>query len=298
MAFVQQGFGGPPTTTPAGQARRPDASMSLLSDLVENSLDEGYAQAATRRSPALGSHGSGSRRAVALLLGFGLAGLVLAAAAAHTRASAPSSAVERAALVERIGAQTERADALQRQLERLRAEVDQARSSALDLTAAGSAVRTQLDQLALVSGVVPVRGPGITVVVDDAAPGSRSAGNPSQDSGRVLDRDLQRLLNGLWAAGAEAVSVNGQRLTQLTAIRSAGDAILVAYRPLTPPYEVRAVGDPQQLEIDFVDGPGGRWFRVLQDNYGIRFTVTRAEDLRLPAAAGVSLRLARERGGR
>jgi len=266
--------------------------MSLLSDLVDNSLDEGYAQAAARRPPALERQGPRSRRSVVLLLGFGLAGLVLAAAAAHTRASAPSLAVERTALVERIGAQTDRADALQRQLDRLRAEVDQARSSALDLTSAGSAARTQLDQLALVSGVVPVSGPGITVVVDDASSDDRSPGN--EGSGRVLDRDLQRLMNGLWAAGAEAVSVNGQRLTELTAIRSAGDAILVAYRPLTPPYEVRAIGDPQQLEIDFVDGPGGRWFRVLQDNYGIRFNVARADDLRLPAAAGVTLRLAKE----
>ena len=57
--------------------------------------------------------------------------------------------------------------------------------------------------------------------------------------GRVLDRDLQELVNGLWAAGAEAVSVDGQRLTARTAIRSAGEAVLVDFRPLSPPYVVR-----------------------------------------------------------
>jgi uncharacterized protein YlxW (UPF0749 family) len=290
MAPVQQGLGGTSITA----RRRPDASMSLLSDLVDNSLDEGYADAAARRPRDAEQAGSPRRRSAALLLGFALAGLVLASAATHVRAAAPTVAVERTALVERIRAQTERADALQRQLDRLRVDVDRTRSSALDLTTAGSAARAQLDQLGLVSGVVPVTGPGIRVIVDDASSDGR--GNPTggNSSGRVLDRDLQRLLNGLWAAGAEAVSVNGQRLTQLTAIRSAGDAILVAYRPLSPPYEVSAVGDPDQLEIDFVDGPGGRWFRVLQDNYGIRFDVTRAGELRLPAAAGVTLRIATE----
>jgi uncharacterized protein YlxW (UPF0749 family) len=269
--------------------------MSLLSDLVDHSLDEGYAEAAARH-PAHGGPGEPAvrrRRAAVLLLGFGLAGLVLASAAAHVRASAPSAAVERAALVQRIRAQADRADALQRELDVLRAEVDRARGSALDLTAAGSAARAELDQLALVAGAVPVRGPGLRVVVDDASQTGTAAGAPD-GSGRILDRDLQRLLNGLWAAGAEAVSINGQRLTAVTAIRSAGDAILVAYRPLSPPYEIIAVGDPEQLEIDFVDGPGGRWFRVLQDNYGIRFSVTRADELRLPAASGVTVRLAKE----
>ncbi len=108
-------------------------------------------------------------------------------------------------------------------------------------------------------------------------------------TGRVLDTDLQRLLNGLWAAGAEAVSVNGQRLTQLTAVRSAGDAILVAYRPLSPPYVVLAIGNPDDLEVDFVDGPGGRWFNTLE-GFGIRFTVTAEKDLKLPGASGVTLR--------
>jgi uncharacterized protein YlxW (UPF0749 family) len=266
--------------------------MWLLSDLIDHSMDEGYAQAAARRAEP-GSAQPVTRRAVALLVGFGLAGLVLAAAAAHTRAAAPSVAVERTALIERIRAQAERADALQRQLDGLRAEVDRIRGSALDLTAAGSAARAELDQLTAVSGAVQVRGPGVRVVVDDASPSRPAAGSDS-GYGRVLDRDLQRLLNGLWAAGAEAVSINGQRLTALTAIRSAGDAILVAYRPLSPPYEIIALGDPEQLEVDFVDGPGGRWFRVLQDNYGIRFSVTRADDLRLPAASGLTLRLAKE----
>ncbi|MBA3741773.1 DUF881 domain-containing protein, partial [Sporichthya sp.] len=212
--------------------------------------------------------------------------LVLTVAAQQTHDNAPAVAQARDDLIERVRTETEQADELQRRLVGLRAEVDGARDDALAATSAGSAARTELERLSALAGVSAVRGPGIRIVVDDAPNGDLRADSAT---GRVLDTDLQRLLNGLWAAGAEAVSVNGQRLTQLTAVRSAGDAILVAYRPLSPPYEVLAIGNPDDLEVDFVDGPGGRWFHTLE-GFGIRFTVTTEKDLRLPAASGVTLR--------
>ena len=278
--------------------------MSLLSDLMNNTLDEGYlraaqqkaAQEAAQKEAGLGAAPvtaatAKARQSVALVLVFTLAGLVLATAAQQTRASAPAVAQARNQLIERVEAKTKEADALARQLLALRAAVDKARGDALNLTSAGTTARADLDALAAAAGVSPVRGPGIKVMVDDAPaqPGKGAAGRAG--TGRVLDTDMQRLLNGLWAAGAEAVSVNGQRLTQLTAVRSAGDAILVAYRPLSPPYEVLAIGDPDDLEVDFVDGPGGRWFRTLS-TFGIRFNVTQQKDLQLPGASGVTLRLA------
>jgi uncharacterized protein YlxW (UPF0749 family) len=106
----------------------------------------------------------------------------------------------------------------------------------------------------------------------------------------VVDRDLQLVVNGLWAAGAEAISINGRRLTSLTAIRSAGEAILVDYRPLRPPYVVSAIGDPRRLEARFADGPGGEYLRLLADNFGVRVKTDSRSDLRLPAASGVTLR--------
>ena len=87
----------------------------------------------------------------------------------------------------------------------------------------------------------------------------------------MLDRDLQTVVNGLWAAGAEAVAVNGQRLTALSAIRSAGDAILVDYRPLTRPYVVTAIGDPATLQAAVRRGARRPALRTLQQTYGIRY---------------------------
>ncbi|MGQ0630443.1 MAG: DUF881 domain-containing protein [Sporichthyaceae bacterium] len=272
---------------PTPAARRPDGSMSLLSDLMNNALDEGYRREAAR-VPAETADVAGVRRPVVMAAVFALAGLVLATGATQTRASAPVVAQEREDLIESVLVRTEAADELQRVLITLREEVDGLRDGALAATSAGTEASAELELLSTLAGVSPVRGPGIKVVVDDApAEVQRSDG----DTGRVLDSDVQRLLNGLWAAGAEAVSVNGQRLTQLTAVRSAGDAILVAYRPLSPPYEVLAVGQPDDLEVDFIDGPGGRWFATLK-GFGIRFNVTREKDLRLPGASGVSLRVA------
>lgn len=122
---------------------------------------------------------------------------------------------------------------------------------------------------------------------------------PEQDTeatgceyGRILDLDVQRLVNGLWAAGAEAVSVGGQRLTSLTAIRSANDAILVGYRPIAAPYEVLAIGDPRTLEARLAAGEAGDWFSSLVDLCGIGYTVETVDNVSLPGAPATDIRYA------
>lgn len=127
-------------------------------------------------------------------------------------------------------------------------------------------------------------------MVDDAA---TSADN-SDD--RVLDLDLQILANGLWQAGAEAIAINGHRLSTLTAIRSAGDAITVDYRSLTGPYRVEAIGDPRTLPARFAETPAGAWWTELSRNRGMRFDVSEARTLNLPADPGITLRHAKPPG--
>ncbi len=273
------------------QQRRVDASMSLLAEITRDTIDSGYRRAGAPRPEV--SRRFKFRSSITLLSVFVLAGLVLGTAAAQTRVNAPAVSAARNELIDRVLARNAEADELERRVMALRTDVDASRAAALSATAAGSAAGGELERLALLAGITPVRGPGIRVVVDDA-PNSSVRGQGS--SGRIRDSDLQRLLNGLWAAGAEAVAINGQRLTTLTAVRSAGDAILVAYRPLSPPYEVLAVGKANDLEVDFVDGPGGRWFHTLT-GFGIGFSVTQEQNLTLPGAAGSTLRLAQERVG-
>ncbi|MFB9837857.1 DUF881 domain-containing protein, partial [Actinoallomurus acaciae] len=152
----------------------------------------------------------------------------------------------------------------------------------------GQSARQAFERAADEAAAAPVTGSAAVVTVDDS---HTARGASAQQDGRIYDQDLQRLVNGLWAAGATAVAINGQRMTATTAIRSAGDAILVDYRPLSPPYVVTALGD-DGLGKAFAGSPAGRAFRTLEATFGIRFDIRQEDDVRLPAAPAPQLRYA------
>jgi uncharacterized protein YlxW (UPF0749 family) len=263
-----------------------DPVSQLLGAIWDGALDPGYAAAASDAAPA----GKPGRVRAATITGLVLIGLLLAVALAQTRAAAPAVARQREDLDARIRAQTAAYDATTRQVTALQAEVNGLKEGALAAGGQGDALVAELAALELQSGLVAVSGPGLQVTLDDAT--TPPAGTDASLD-RVLDRDLQSVVNGLWAAGAEAVAVNGQRLTGLSAIRSAGDAILVDYRPLTRPYVVVAIGDPRSIQSSFLSGAGGQGLRTLEQAYGIRFSVQAVDRRTLPAASTGELRYAR-----
>ncbi|GAT81378.1 membrane protein [Streptomyces sp. F-3] len=262
---------------------------------MDHSLDDGYAEAAARKR-AVGESGMPKtvRAKLGLAAGLVLAALVVTVGAAQARVSAPVVAKERQELIDRIDRETEAADKLEKAVDKLRAEVSARQRQALRHSGADS----RADLVGVLAGAVEVRGPGVKLVVNDAKEASAGgSGGPRgtsgfADTGRVRDRDMQRVVNGLWQSGAEAVSINGQRLTALSAIRAAGDAILVDNRPLVPPYTVLAVGDGDELSTRFQDSPDGLYLDALRDNYGIRASISVESDLRLPAAPSVIVRTA------
>ncbi|WP_432492234.1 DUF881 domain-containing protein [Kineococcus gypseus] len=271
--------------------QRPDASMSLLTEAMRHPLDPGYAAAARRRRAA-GDEPPGRPGAPAVLAVL-LLGALLAVAGVRASAGAPEADRGRAELLRRVQAATGRADALAARAAALRASNAELAERLGGGEAAAAAARAE--PLAVAAAAVPVTGPGLEVVLDDAP---RAATDPdgAAPSGRVVDRDVQLLVNGLWLAGAEAVAVDGQRLSALSSIRAAGEAVLVDYRPLVPPYEVRAVGDPVQLQTRLAASVAGRYLQVLQDNYGVGVRVrarTGEDALSLPAASRLQLRTAR-----
>jgi uncharacterized protein YlxW (UPF0749 family) len=281
-----------PRPTPAPTPRRVDASMTLLTEVMQRPLDPGYAAAAERRRLAGAEPSRPLGRAV-LVLVLVLIGLLTAAAVLTLRAPQPEAASAKTALLERIRSETTAADKRQSTNDALRVSNDKAQASLLRLQARGS-LADEIQLLGTVSGSLAVQGPGLKVTLHDA-PGSAPTAdeNPRQQDqsaqGRVLDRDLQTVVNGLWAAGAEAISINGQRLTALSAIRSAGEAILVDFRPLSPPYVVSAVGPPDSMRATFADGAGGRYLHSLADNFGIESDITPSSSLSLPASSGLTL---------
>jgi uncharacterized protein YlxW (UPF0749 family) len=271
--------------------------MSLITNVMDHSLDDGYAEAAARKK----SQGEGGlpktlRAKLGLAAGLVLAALVVTVGAAQAHVAAPVVAKERQELIDRIDSQTAGADKLERTVDDLRDDVS-ARQRAALRSSGGSA---QADLVGMLSGATEVHGPGVKLVVNDAkeATSGGDGTNPREtagfsDTGRVRDRDMQRVVNGLWASGAEAISINGQRLTALSAIRAAGDAILVDNRPLVPPYTVLAVGDGEKLSTRFQNGADGLYLHALEQNYGIRATISTEGDIRLPAAPSVIVRTAK-----
>lgn len=268
--------------------------MSLLTNVMDHSLDEGYAEAAARKEAA----GDGGlpktlRAKLGLAAGLVLAALVVTVGAAQARVAAPVVAKEREELIDRIDRETTAADELEETVDDLRADVSARQREALKTTGGD-----QAELVGILAGAVEVHGPGVKLVVNDAKEaGTDGDADPRgatgfTDTGRVRDRDMQRVVNGLWESGAEAVSINGQRLTALSAIRAAGDAILVDNKPLVPPYTVLAVGDGERLSARFQDSADGLYLHALQENFGIRTSISVQEDLRLPAAPSVIVRTA------
>jgi uncharacterized protein YlxW (UPF0749 family) len=258
--------------------------MDLLNSILRHPVDPDYAAVAERTR--LGGPPVRRARWAVLLIGL-LVGVLVTVSALQTSQRAPALATERAELITRIRATEQQLDGERAEADRLTADITRLRTARLG--GDSDAVRQQAEITALepAVGAAAVTGPGLVVVVDDAA--------GDEDDDRVLDLDLQMLANGLWESGAEAVAINGHRLTTLTAIRGAGEAITVDYRSLTRPYRVEAIGDPRTLPARFAESSGGTWWHELAQNRGMRFETSGVDGLTLPADPGMVLRYAEPR---
>lgn len=268
-------------------AQRPDASMSLLTDLFEHSVEPEYADVAARLKES-GQPPKPARLSWRLALVTLVLALLFTTAVSHVRSSAERVSEERASLISRIEERNAYTDRLEQRLSELEQENLKLQAAQFEGAAEGQAARDELTRAQMATGTVPVTGPGISIVIENPDPAQQTV--EGGEYGRVLDIDLQRVANGLWAAGAEAISINGQRLTALSAIRNADQVVLVNYRPLNPPYTVRAIGDPDTLPSRFSEGEGGEWLRNLASLYGMKFEVRTEDNLELPARTAGKLR--------
>jgi uncharacterized protein YlxW (UPF0749 family) len=276
---------------PTGPPRRPDASMTLLTTMLERPLDPGYAAAADRRTAA-GKPAATSLRSPRLVLACLLIGLMVGVASYNLTGPDTPRSKAREDLIEQIQTRRGQVDELTGRATALQAEVSGLQSARLG----GDALSTRSRELAAVVGAVPLEGPGLVLTIDDA-PGSGVDDPPDTTSdeaaeGRVLARDLQFVTNALWEAGAEALSINGKRLTSTSSIRFAGSAIIVDSRPLARPYVITALGDPKGFPAAFADGPGGTYLSTLRSNYGVRVDTEVSKDLTVPAAVRLTTRYA------
>jgi uncharacterized protein YlxW (UPF0749 family) len=225
-----------------------------------------------------------------------VAGLLIAVTYDQAAAKAQGRQEVRAALVRDIQARSELGDELAGQLDELRVEVSRTSDDLLAATTEGQRALDALARAEQGTAALAVTGPGLLITLanaeaeaDDDPVGGTSEADPR---GRVQDGDLQLVVNALWAAGAEAISINGQRLGPTSAIRFAGEAVLVDFRPVTNPYEVRAIGDPDALAREFLLDAEVQSLAAVSLNFGLRFDFAKEEELSLPAAGSPELRSA------
>lgn len=245
----------------------------LLTLITQQALEEDYRSVAERRARQGAPTDPPRTRAVAVIVVFGL--LISVAALQNSRNEAVDNA-GRTTLIARIGEARSGLEARQARIADLTRENRRLTDSLADLSTNGQQTVAQMRRLKLSTGYLPATGEGVRVVVD---------GNPIGDAvQQVTDADLAILVDGLWEAGAEAISINDQRLNALGSIRNVGSAVHVNTVPLTPPYVVRAIGDKGTLQADLLNTTHGAQFFAIADQLGFDITVDNEDELSLPAA--------------
>lgn len=145
-------------------------------------------------------------------------------------------------LTQELNTVTEERDTLAQEVISLRAKLENTRET----DQAMADMQEEIQKANLYAGLVPVEGKGIILTLNDS---SRALQNDeSISSGLIHDQDLLIIVNELKASGAEAISVNGERIAAMSEIRCAGTTILINWNKIAPPFTIKAIGDPAMLE--------------------------------------------------
>lgn len=242
----------------------PHTASGLLEGIAENALDDDYYEARVGHSTT-----AGSSRTLVTAIGVALFALLVTIALVQSRNNRPADQVERDTLIssihQRQGSLAKRND----QARKLRGEV-------ATLQTLSNRTNPEYERLRVITADRAAIGPGIVVEVDNSA--------NDVPGGRITDTDLQLLVNGLWYAGAEAISINGSRLSTLSAIHKSGQSITVNFASLTTPYLLVALGDPESLTERLNENPGGRYWAQRVSKSGLRFDVRDQRSVSVPAA--------------
>lgn len=260
---------------PSARQRTP-----LLTLITAEALERDYQMVAQRRvtggdQPNGGARVSGRAGVITVAAVFGV---LLTIAAVQTNENADIDSASRESLIERIEARSDSVRDLQRDISALRESNVRNDAAVLELGDRVNEVESTAIALGVVSGFTPVTGPGIRIELDNG----EFSGDP--DTEHIRDSDLALLVNALWTAGAEAIAINGQRISPRTAIRNSGTAIEVNSTGIAPPYSVLAIGNNDTLSSRLLESSSGAAFAVLAGDYGWRYDVDNVDDMRLPAA--------------
>lgn len=225
-----------------------------------------------RRSPA---------GRVLTLVALLVAGFLISSAAVAARGQdlRPNRNTDLIALVRQ---QTERNAALTDQVAKARAEVDRLTRQAPEQS---PRLAEELERLSQAAALTPVSGPAVTVSLSDA-PLDVNPDGVSEDSLVVHQQDIQAVVNAFWAGGAEAMTIQGQRVTTRTGVKCVGNVVVLHGTPYAPPYVVTAIGDPRRLEAALASSGYLQVYRQYADKYGLGYSQKRLADVAMDGYRG------------
>ena len=148
------------------------------------------------------------------------------------------------------------------------------------------AASEQVDELAAAAGLTAMQGPGVVVVLDDAPRGAEVPAGLDPNLLVVHQQDIQGFVNALWAGGAQAISLQDQRLTTTTGIKCVGNSVVLHGVPYAPPYRIEAVGDVDSLQSALDGSEAVTRYREYVRYVDLGLRITASSQLRVPAYAG------------
>jgi uncharacterized protein YlxW (UPF0749 family) len=182
----------------------------------------------------------------------------------------------------------QRTDALQQRVTELTRDVDTLGKSVDDAQVAD--LQRQVAALRGPAGFEKVHGPAITVVLSDAPKEdidrAVEQGEVTADQLVVHQQDIQAVVNALWSGGAEAMTLQKQRVISTTGIKCVGNTVVLHGVPYAPPYEITAIGDLDSLRVsldssDYIDG-----YKTYVEAHNLGYEVSTDDDVTMPAYDG------------
>lgn len=233
---------------------------------------------ARRSARALARRRWGSFGVVAVLM---MAGILFTA---NARLAGGVDARQPQDLADLVQTESERVGKWQKEVARLQGEVDDLTDAQVKPGSAADAER--LARVSAAAGRVAVNGPGVTVKLWDAPSDVPRPDWVTNDYLVVHQQDLQAVINSLWAGGAEAMSLQGERVIATSAFRCVGNVLRLHGQIYSPPYEVQAIGDPEKLVAALDASPEIQQYLDYVDAIGLGWSVDKNDELELPAYSG------------
>ncbi|KRE42818.1 DUF881 domain-containing protein [Knoellia sp. Soil729] len=173
------------------------------------------------------------------------------------------------------------------QLQRLTAEVDQLTHDGAPGSTAIAGLESRAERLVFAAGRTAVQGPGVGVALDDSSLTQDELPEGfGVDDIVVHQQDVQAVVNAFWAGGAEAMMIQDQRIIATSAIRCVGNTLILQGRVYSPPYRIRAIGDPDRLRDFLRRSPEVQIYQEYVKAVGLGYEVRSYDRLEFPAYAG------------